>query len=161
MAISLKNIEDRVKILEEDIKLVDKSLSPTNGFLEFSNGLLVQWSIMTRNTQGSGARSITFPKAFSTLYFCARSITITYNGTLTESADLADFYNAMPSATKFQIHADPNFSQGYWIAFGLKLYYNFSYNIIYKILSSIKFKISQIISSLKLKGGEDNGYFVE
>lgn len=154
MAISLKNIEDRVKVLEGRCKIVKLTsfvfLNRTwKNICDVSN-----YDILFIYADHGYSGASYHPRGTSANLhaICVKSL-------------FTDWYNQLVwwgSDTEYtQLRLSGNYLQGYSIqsnadptdnkvlVYGLKLYYNFSYNIIYKILSSIKFKISQIISSPK------------
>ena len=151
MAISLKNIEDRVIALE--------NLQQNNGKIEvlwsgYSKGsvTLVKslWDydlILTMGDYASKYLRITTLREVEDLKLEQSQIGY---ATFVHFPDKCGIYFKVDTSGKnLTVRNMDNTTMISVI--GLKLYYNFSYNIIYKILSSIKFKISQIISSLKSK----------
>lgn len=137
MAISLKNIGDRVTVLESRSSAYNVDLANgtaiSNNFVATKPGVIIFYC----NT-GLNETDI--------LYIDGKAIA----GHQHRSGTQGHWWYMYGSSFVLSVGHKVTYSGNWFITFyPLKLYYNFSYNIIYKILSSIKFKISQIISSLK------------
>lgn len=154
MAISLKNIEDRVKTLENTIlnhgKIDTLWSGYSRGDITLNKSLWDYNFVLTTGDYNKPYLRITTIREVNDI----RSENIkngsTYGCYLLHHAGVVSAaYQIDTSGKVLTLKAID--STTLISVIGLKLYYNFSYNIIYKILSSIKFKISQIISSLKSK----------
>ena len=151
MAISLKNVDDRLKLIESKsiVYVVQQKVSGNNWGIELSNGLIINAGI---NSEPSNWGKINYLIPYTTSHKLTGYVT--FMGTTTQVSDWGvwmRFLDIYGFTFGFCDDIGTAGDQGAWMVMGLKLYYNFSYNIIYKILSSIKFKISQIISSPKIK----------
>ena len=106
--------DNDLALLKDDGAYIVVALLEQNGYVKFSNGLILQWGVVT-----SYDATVNFPVAYSTQIFC---LTAFHSASDTSTLDLYAEH-VMLNGFNFAVAAPDNtyksFERGYWLSIGV------------------------------------------
>ena len=150
MSISLNNHESRIKALENmRNNWVKEIKNGAKGYVWFQNGLFVQWGLLNRPAGGDWHSWAIekWPVPFSEKPWIISANCVLLEANASNYDNNISINYGKTTATEFVFYeagANPPSYNTNFVAIGLKLYYNFSYNIYRLIYTFLEFLFKEV-----------------